>query len=155
MPAATVNFRIQYHWSRLKRQDNLYWTIWCCAVFCEGLTWNILRLDEHWQYCLGNHPNSLYLEIILGTFFRNEMVFGTPHSTLHSSSGFCNTQTDMSICNIIPATQNTLCRGFCSCNLPLSAWEFDLVQEMFPPNLAAAMMPKKTRLQTPSIAMDS
>ena len=38
---------------------------------------------------------------------------------------------------------------------PLSAWDLDLVQEPGQPTLAASMMPKKTKLQTPHISIDA
>ena len=38
---------------------------------------------------------------------------------------------------------------------PLSAWDLNLVQEPGQPTLAASMMPKKTKLQTPHISIDA
>ena len=72
------------------------------------------------------------------------------YSKLHRFSGLCNYKTEMSICNVIPATQNVLnvlqitsCGVSARVTFSLSAWDFDLAQELLQPTLVAAMMPKK------------
>ena len=49
-------------------------------------------------------------------------------------------------CHIIlpHKTQITSCSRFCSGNSSLSAWDFDLLQELLQPTLAAPMIPKTT-----------
>ena len=79
-------------------------------------------------------------ETTLGSSFPNEIFLGTPLK----AAEVCDTKFKL------------LHAGdFARVSSPLSAWDFYLVQELLQPTLAAAMMPKKTKLQTPHISRDA
>ena len=117
----------------------VYEMAWSTLVFSSVFwdTWRPIRLGapSHNDVWTGGHTQAS------GQAYAQNCV------GFQMFSGFCNYKTEMSIYNVIPATQNVLyissCRAFCSCDFPFSAWDFDAVQEFLRPTLAAAMMPKK------------